>query len=103
MLYYLCFNFNRKENEDCQANFVYCFMCFHYIALLRYPEGQPATEFDMDKVKTTVKQFVRDWSDDGKHERDACYKPVLDEIEELFPPDRWYVILTYHRTNFLKC
>ena len=56
---------------------------------VQIPGSQPASEFDMDKVKTTVKQFVRDWSNDGKNERDACYKPVLDEIEELFPPDRW--------------
>lgn len=43
------------------------------------------TDHDMDKVKTTVKQFYRDWSSAGKAERDACYKPVIDEIQRLFP------------------
>ena len=69
------------------------------------PGPQPATEFDMDKVKTTIKQFVRDWSADGKHEREACYKPVLDEIEELFPPDRWFVTskaCLEHEQNYLN-
>ncbi|XP_013407233.1 carnosine N-methyltransferase [Lingula anatina] len=47
----------------------------------------PAT-FDMDKVKTTLKQFVRDWSTDGKAERDACYKPVLEEIQRRFPRNK---------------
>ncbi|PIK52150.1 putative UPF0586 protein C9orf41-like, partial [Apostichopus japonicus] len=43
------------------------------------------TGFDMEKVKTTLKQFVRDWSVDGKIERDACYSPIIREIEDLFP------------------
>lgn len=47
------------------------------------------TDHDMDKVKTTVKQFYRDWSSAGKAERDACYKPVIDEIQRLFPLDSW--------------
>ncbi|XP_078667101.1 carnosine N-methyltransferase-like [Branchiostoma floridae x Branchiostoma belcheri] len=45
-------------------------------------------EFDMDKVKTTLKQFVRDWSAEGKEERDACYKPIIDEIRQRFPVDQ---------------
>ncbi len=45
----------------------------------------------MEKVKTTLKQFVRDWSSDGQAERDACYKPVLEEIQALFPKDQMYV------------
>ena len=39
---------------------------------------------DVEKVQGTLKQFVRDWSDEGKIERDQCYKPILDEIEKLF-------------------
>ena len=47
----------------------------------------PASEFDMDKVRSTLKQFVRDWSSEGQAERQACYSPVLKEIQERFPPD----------------
>ena len=43
-----------------------------------------ASEFDMDKVKTTLKQFVRDWSLEGQAERDTCYKPVIEEIQARF-------------------
>ncbi|KAJ8036238.1 Carnosine N-methyltransferase [Holothuria leucospilota] len=46
---------------------------------------EQVTGFDMEKVKTTLKQFVRDWSSEGKAERDACYSPIIREIEELFP------------------
>jgi carnosine N-methyltransferase len=45
----------------------------------------PATGFDMDKVRTTLKQFYRDWSKSGQIERDCCYKPVIEEIMRLFP------------------
>ena len=44
---------------------------------------------DMEKIKTTLKQFVRDWSDAGRHERDQCYDPVIREIQDRFPPDNW--------------
>lgn len=99
--------FENRENESIEVNDIYL-LVFIYLIIVFYshvwfetswciakllcpqaPGPQPASEFDMDKVKTTLKQFVRDWSSDGKPERDACYIPVLDEIEELFPADRW--------------
>ncbi|KAL3315611.1 hypothetical protein Ciccas_005755 [Cichlidogyrus casuarinus] len=40
---------------------------------------------DMDKVRTVFKQLVRDWSSAGAEERNSSYKPVIDEIENLFP------------------
>ena len=40
---------------------------------------------DMDKVKTTIKQFVRDWSEDGLQERAVCYTPIIDEVKRRFP------------------
>lgn len=43
------------------------------------------TSMDMNKVKTTLKQFVRDWSDDGEQERLACYTPIIDEVKRRFP------------------
>jgi len=41
-------------------------------------------QHEMDKVYTTIKQFVRDWSTEGKAERDACYGRILDRIDQLF-------------------
>ncbi|KAJ6621039.1 N2227-domain-containing protein [Mycena sp. CBHHK59/15] len=38
------------------------------------------TDFDMDKLRSTLKQFVRDWSVEGKEEREACYKPMKDAL-----------------------
>lgn len=47
------------------------------------------SEYDMDKVKTTLRQFVRDWSEAGAEERARCYTPVINEIKKHFPPDQW--------------
>ncbi|KAJ6669606.1 hypothetical protein lerEdw1_000155 [Lerista edwardsae] len=49
----------------------------------------PASTFDMDKLKSTLKQFVRDWSETGKPERDSCYQPIINEIVKSFPKERW--------------
>ncbi|KAM6930614.1 carnosine N-methyltransferase [Xenentodon cancila] len=52
---------------------------------------QTPSTFDMDKLKSTIKQFVRDWSEAGQAERDSCYKPIVQEIERLFPSDQYDV------------
>ena len=48
----------------------------------------------MEKVQSTLKQIVRDWSKDGEHERKACYEPIIMEIEACFPPDKKYSLVT---------
>ena len=35
---------------------------------------------DMDKARSTVRQFYRDWSAEGAVERDACYGPVIKDL-----------------------
>ncbi|KAI1284673.1 N2227-like protein-domain-containing protein [Xylaria sp. FL0933] len=36
---------------------------------------------DMDKARSTIRQFYRDWSAEGRVERDACYGPVFAALE----------------------
>ncbi|KAH7337433.1 N2227-domain-containing protein [Rhizoctonia solani] len=50
----------------------------------RQSKRSPQMDFDMDKVRSTLKQFVRDWGVEGKVERDACYGPMLDALCEYF-------------------
>ena len=38
----------------------------------------------MNKARTTINQFYRDWSAEGAAERDACHGPVLNDVEKLF-------------------
>ncbi|KAF9255445.1 N2227-domain-containing protein [Marasmius fiardii PR-910] len=37
-------------------------------------------EGDMDKVRSTLKQFVRDWSEEGKEERETSYGPMKEAL-----------------------
>ncbi|KAK6152936.1 hypothetical protein DH2020_012575 [Rehmannia glutinosa] len=40
---------------------------------------------DVDKVRCIIRNIVRDWAAEGQRERDECYKPILNELEQLFP------------------
>ena len=43
-----------------------------------------ARESDMDKARTTIRQYYRDWSEEGSAERKACYGPILDDLADIF-------------------
>ncbi|XP_023639842.1 carnosine N-methyltransferase isoform X3 [Capsella rubella] len=40
---------------------------------------------DVDKVRCIIRNIVRDWAAEGQRERDECYKPILEELDLLFP------------------
>lgn len=44
-----------------------------------------ATKVDIDKCRSTLNQLYRDWSTEGKVERDVCYGPVLAILKDLLP------------------
>ncbi|KAJ3255088.1 hypothetical protein HK103_006631 [Boothiomyces macroporosus] len=44
----------------------------------------PISEQDHDKVRSTLKQIVRDWTTDGEVERNQTYLPILQLLEELY-------------------
>ncbi|KAL4917778.1 N2227-like protein-domain-containing protein [Aspergillus aurantiobrunneus] len=44
-----------------------------------------ATPADVNKAHSTIRQFYRDWSEEGQSERDACYGPVLRDLDREFP------------------
>ncbi|KAF3937543.1 hypothetical protein ABW19_dt0202449 [Dactylella cylindrospora] len=43
-----------------------------------------AESSDMEKARSTMKQFLRDWSREGAKEREECYGPILDAVERIF-------------------
>ncbi|KAI0074325.1 N2227-domain-containing protein [Panus rudis PR-1116 ss-1] len=53
-----------------------------------HDHGRPrkfrAGEPEMDKLRSTLKQFVRDWSEEGKIERDVTYEPMKQALLEHF-------------------
>ena len=60
----------------------------HHANMNTTSQDQKITVLFMEKVLTTIKQFVRDWSDEGEEEREICYKPIVDEIRNLYPADK---------------
>jgi len=38
----------------------------------------------MDKLRSTLKQFVRDWSEEGLEEREVCYVPMKEALLQHF-------------------
>ncbi|ERN14779.1 carnosine N-methyltransferase isoform X1 [Amborella trichopoda] len=43
---------------------------------------------DVDKVRCIIRNIVRDWAPEGQRERDQCYRPILEELDRLFPTRR---------------
>jgi SAM-dependent methyltransferase len=41
-----------------------------------------ASHSDIDKARSTLRQFYRDWSAEGAAERDSCYGPVVRALEK---------------------
>lgn len=46
--------------------------------------GQP----DIDRVREALKHIARDWSDEGREEREQTFAPILEELVKVTPEDR---------------
>ena len=46
---------------------------------------QGQRDMAQDKVRSTLRSFVRDWSKEGAEERRNCYEPCLDALEKRYP------------------
>ncbi|CRG95320.1 N2227-like protein, putative [Plasmodium gallinaceum] len=46
---------------------------------------------NMSKVRSTLRQFVRDWSYEGKNERENAYDPILRSLDKYLPITDNYV------------
>ncbi|KAG4108714.1 N2227-domain-containing protein [Neocallimastix lanati (nom. inval.)] len=47
-------------------------------------QGRSVKSSDIDKVKSTLKQFVRDWSEEGKMEREQTYTPIINALLDFY-------------------
>ena len=60
---------------------------------------RPVDAMDINKVKSTLKHILRDWSSLGAAERATCYEPVLAAIERHFPRDSMFLF----SCSFVDC
>lgn len=49
--------------------------------------AQAELDLRQDKVRSTLRSFVRDWAEEGREEREACYGPILDALDAHFLPE----------------
>ncbi|OCF33585.1 hypothetical protein I316_04658 [Kwoniella heveanensis BCC8398] len=47
--------------------------------------AQGEADLAQDKIRSTLRSFVRDWAIQGRKERMACYDPCLEALEKHFP------------------
>uniref|UniRef100_A0A3P9LRM8 Carnosine N-methyltransferase n=1 Tax=Oryzias latipes TaxID=8090 RepID=A0A3P9LRM8_ORYLA len=88
-----CAEHNQKVLQAIIQNSLHMFENVEYYSEREDDPGKvrPSSTFDMDKLKSTIKQFVRDWSEVGQAERDSCYRPIIEEVQRLFPCDEYDV------------
>mmetsp|Transcript_55338 Transcript_55338/g.124336 ORF Transcript_55338/g.124336 Transcript_55338/m.124336 type:complete len:409 (-) Transcript_55338:48-1274(-) len=51
----------------------------------RPPDDHRVASRNSSKVRSTLRQFVRDWSVDGEAERKASYEPIIHALETYMP------------------
>jgi len=53
-----------------------------------------ATDFNMEKVTSTLRQLCREWSVEGEEERRSSYGIIIEELERVLPvdPNNPYII-----------
>ncbi|XP_063051849.1 carnosine N-methyltransferase isoform X2 [Engraulis encrasicolus] len=83
-----CVDHNHDVLQAIVHNCIHMFENMEYGQYEDQRKARPTSTFDMDKLKSTIKQFVRDWSEVGKAERDSCYAPIIQEIQKQFPLDK---------------
>ncbi|KAI0629447.1 N2227-domain-containing protein [Trametes polyzona] len=49
---------------------------------------QPEVHGDISRVRESLKHFVRDWSDEGRVERERTFAPILDVLKTVPPENR---------------
>ncbi|XP_042278145.1 carnosine N-methyltransferase isoform X2 [Thunnus maccoyii] len=86
-----CADHNQEVLQAIIHNSIHMFENIEYGEREDPRKVRPSSTFDMDKLKSTIKQFVRDWSETGQAERDSCYQPIIQEIQRLFPSDQYDV------------
>eukprot|EP00980_Cylindrotheca_fusiformis_P026421 scaffold16140_cov212-Cylindrotheca_fusiformis.AAC.2 len=84
------FNLRSSQYKDAAIKNQFCLDC-----ILRHagvPHSQQITSMPkiasdehISKVSSVLKSLARDWSTDGRVERDMAYKPLLSQVERYIP------------------
>uniref|UniRef100_A0A8R1HT56 carnosine N-methyltransferase n=1 Tax=Caenorhabditis japonica TaxID=281687 RepID=A0A8R1HT56_CAEJA len=56
----------------------------HNSALRMHQSRRPTADF-LSKVLSTMRQICREWSSEGLPEREATFRPIIEELNRIFP------------------
>jgi len=56
--------------------------------VMNVPKDHRVASRNSSKVRSTLRQFVRDWAKEGKAERDANYSPMIKALLQYLPPPK---------------
>lgn len=78
-----------QQGEIVRSQISNLFWFSHILTFLQekfaLPKGAPVSDQNVDKVHSTLRQLVREWSAFGAPERQQCYQPFLDELQKRLP------------------
>lgn len=84
--------------ESCNRNYFFLVHIVHpHNDLFQHttlPDGKVQMEpleipyKNSSKVRSTLRQIVRDWSAEGEVERNLCYAPIIQELIRIFPDEQ---------------
>jgi len=57
-----------------------------YATTITVPERHRVASRNATKVRSTLRQFVRDWAKEGAVERSSCYEPIIGALLQHMPP-----------------
>lgn len=61
-----------------------------YVTMELLPKviNRASRQLDLGRVREALKHIARDWSDEGREEREQTFAPVLEELAKVAPEDR---------------
>ena len=97
------------NSDDLQVNriLIQILTCIIFIAFVKGEKNTKQPNYstispDIDRVCTTLKQIVRDWSAEGADEREMCYNPILRELKHLFLREKRFRYFLSHKFCLYK-
>lgn len=79
-----------KDFRDAAIRNQFCLDCILRHADQNHSQERPGgreavSDAQISKVSSVLKSLARDWSQDGKAERDMTYEPILNSVKHLVP------------------
>ena len=92
-LKYLSFNYNDriskiKDGIELNERFLLSIVEKYSSNFKKNNNNLVSRQGEIHKLRSTLKLFIRDWTTEGKKERDLIYNPIIEEIQKYFSKNK---------------